>query len=188
MPADALETDEHNQIISRGGADHVDPAPTEAYVGVEDWTADAMPQTPLEFNTFEGMSPKEQLRTRGFAQCKNCFTPEFIEELRVFVDEGEQGVSKYYAEGETDYSKPSGQGNVFQGDQLSVNFREVAKDAPGMACGSALARLVAWPRSMEALRMCGVEKPKLWAGYILSKGAGGPPLYYHQDWLCVPRT
>ena len=61
MPTDALETDEHNQIISRGGADHVDPAPTEAYVGVEDWTADAMPQTPLESNTFEGMSPKEQL-------------------------------------------------------------------------------------------------------------------------------
>ena len=30
---------------------------------------------------------------------------------------------------------------------------------------------------------CGVEQPKLWAGYILSKGAGGPPLYWHQDWL-----
>ena len=31
---------------------------------------------------------------------------------------------------------------------------------------------------IEALQACGVQSPKLWAGYILSKGAGGPPLYW----------
>ena len=125
------------------------------------------------------LSPKQQLRERGFAHFRNCFTPEFVEELRVFVDESEQGVAKYYpTDGTADLSRPSGQGNVFQGDQLSMSFREEAIAAPAMACGSALARLVAWPRSIEALQACGVESPKLWAGYILSKGAGGPPLYW----------
>ncbi len=126
-----------------------------------------------------GLSPKQQLRERGFAHFRNCFTPEFVEELRVFVDESEQGVAKYYpTDGTADLSRPSGQGNVFQGDQLSMSFRKEAIAAPAMACGSALARLVAWPRSIEALQACGVESPKLWAGYILSKGAGGPPLYW----------
>jgi len=174
----ALDTDGHGQIIGRGEGGG-DPAPTEAYVGESEWP-DAMPAGPIEAKPYQGMTAMQQLRTRGFAHFSNVFTPEFIEELRLFIDEGEQGVSKYYPEGTSDFSRPSGEGNVFQGDQLSMSFREEAKDAPTMACGSALARLVAWPRSIEALGRCGVERPKLWAGYILSKGAGGPPLYWHR--------
>ena len=181
MPAAAeraFDTDGHGQIIGRGEGGG-DPAPTEAYVGESEWP-DPMPAGPIEAKPYQGMTAMQQLRTRGFAHFSNVFTPEFIEELRLFIDEGEQGVSKYYPEGTSDFSRPSGEGNVFQGDQLSMSFREEAKDAPTMACGSALARLVAWPRSIEALGRCGVEKPKLWAGYILSKGAGGPPLYWHR--------
>ena len=182
--ASPLEKDAHGQIVSHGGGDdsQPDPEPTEDFVGAAEWP-DPMPSAPLAAHDFGDLSPAQQLRTRGFAHFRHCFTPAFIEELRVFVDEGEQGVSKYYPEGTSDFSRPSGQGNVFQGDQLSMSFREEAKAAPGMACGSALARLVAWPRSIEALQRCGVAVPKLWAGYILSKGAGGPPLYWHQDWL-----
>jgi hypothetical protein len=189
---EAVRTDSHGQIIGRGDAAHADPPETDVYTGAADWP-DPMPAEPLSAHAFDGMSPAEQLRTRGFAHFRRCFTPEFIEELRMFVDEGETGVAKYYPEGTSDFSKPSGEGNVFQGDQLSMSFREEAKAAPAMACGSALARLVAWPRSIDALRSCGVERPKLWAGYILSKGAGGPPLYWHQECvycrsarLCVP--
>ena len=130
-----------------------------------------------------GSPPAQQPRERGFVHFRNVFSPALIEELRHFVDESEEGVSKFFPEGTTDFSSPSGVGNQFQGDQLAMTFREEGKTAPGQACGSALARLVAWPRAMEALHRCGVAEPKLRAGYILSKGAGGPPLYWHQDWL-----
>ena len=178
-PAKGVEKDAHGQIVGSAGP-ATDPPHTNTFSST---FPGAMPAAALQCLAFENMPPGEQLRTRGFVHFRNCFTPEFIEELRVFVDESEQGVAKYYPEGTKNFSKPSGQGNVFQGDQLSISFREEAKSAPAMACGSALARLVAWPRSIEALRRCGVAKPKLWAGYILSKGAGGPPLYWHQDWL-----
>lgn len=171
------QTDSHGQIIA--SADRAqDPAPTDRYVPAEAFP-DTMPSLALHALAVPGgHSPKQQLRDRGFAHFRNCFTPEFVEELRVFVDESEQGVAKHYPDGTSDLSRPSGQGNVFQGDQLSMSFRKEAITAPTMACGSALARLVAWPRSVEALQACGVESPKLWAGYILSKGAGGPPLYW----------
>jgi hypothetical protein len=179
MAAHEYRTDSHGQIIGSVDATQ-DPPPTGVYVGVADFP-DAMPSVPLQALPCPqgGWSPERQLRERGFAQFRNCFTPEFIEELRVFVDESEQGVAKYYPDATSaDLSRPSGKGNVFQGDQLSMSFRKEAIAAPAMACGSALARLVAWPRSIEALQACGVQSPKLWAGYILSKGAGGPPLYW----------
>jgi phytanoyl-CoA hydroxylase len=186
MAARPVEKDAHGQIVitrpSQSSPASSDPPHSDTYVEAKDFP-DRMPQVPLEYHTFEGLTAEEQLRVRGFAHFRNCFTAEFIEELRLFIDEGEAGVAKYYSAETLDYSRPSGQGNVFQGDQLSMSFREEAKTAPGMACGSALARLVAWPRSVDALRQCGVAAPKLWAGYVLSKGAGGPPLYWHQDWL-----
>ena len=165
-------TDEHGQITGSDDS-HQDPEPTDEFVPLERWP-DAMPDSPLVLQPFGGGMPAaEQLWERGFCHFKQCFTPEFIEELRVFVDEGQHGVSKFYADGVSDFSKPSGAGNIFQGDQLAMSFREEAKTAVGMACGSALARLVAWPRAIQALQQCGVAQPKLWAGYILSKGAGG---------------
>ena len=121
MP-DSTATDEHGQLTGGAGNGAADPAPTDTFTAAADWP-DPMPDTALTCLAATAMGtaagPREQLRDRGFCQFRNCFSPEFIEELRLFVDEGEQGVSKYYPAGTADFSRPSGEGNVFQGDQVS---------------------------------------------------------------------
>lgn len=49
-------------------------------------------------------------------------------------------------------------------------------------CHPAMAKLVAWPASLAALDEVGCQDKKFWSGYVLSKPAGGPPLYWHNDW------
>ena len=78
-PESALEKDSHGQIIGCTGAQHDDPPETEAYMyaGEAEWPG-AMPLEPLSAHECEGMGPAEQLRARGFAHFRGCFTPEFI--------------------------------------------------------------------------------------------------------------
>jgi len=44
-----------------------------------------------------GSPPAQQLRERGFVHFRNVFSPALIEELRHFVDESEEGVSKFFS-------------------------------------------------------------------------------------------
>ena len=44
------------------------------------------------------------------------------------------------------------------------------------------AELVAYPRALQALEALGFLRPKWSSGYVISKPAQSPPLFWHQDW------
>ena len=44
------------------------------------------------------------------------------------------------------------------------------------------AELVAYPRALQALESLGFLRPKWSSGYVISKPAQSPPLFWHQDW------
>jgi hypothetical protein len=52
----------------------------------------------------------------------------------------------------------------------------------GLELEPAFARLIAHPGILAALARLGWPRPRYMNGYIISKPAGGPGLYWHQDW------
>ena len=46
----------------------------------------------------------------------------------------------------------------------------------------AFAELVRCPAAIDALSRLGFPRPKWWSGFVISKPAHGPPLFWHQDW------
>ena len=44
------------------------------------------------------------------------------------------------------------------------------------------AELVVYPRALQALEALGFLRPKWSSGYVISKPAQSPPLFWHQDW------
>jgi len=44
------------------------------------------------------------------------------------------------------------------------------------------ADIIASPALLTLLRACGTTDPRFTGGFLISKPAGGPPLFWHQDW------
>jgi hypothetical protein len=44
------------------------------------------------------------------------------------------------------------------------------------------ADVIAAPALIDLLRECGATDPRFTGGFLISKPAGGPPLFWHQDW------
>ena len=59
----------------------------------------------------------------------------------------------------------------YQGSNIGVSYQD-----------DVFARLIAWPKALDALRTLGFLQPKWASAYLLSKPPGAPPLYWHQDW------
>ncbi len=53
----------------------------------------------------------------------------------------------------------------------------------GVEHDAAFAELIAWPPTLVLLRALGFGQVAWSAGYVISKPAGGPRLFWHQDWL-----
>jgi len=51
-----------------------------------------------------------------------------------------------------------------------------------IAADPGFAALIAWPKALAALAAQGLGGARFSSGYIISKPAGGPPLFWHQDW------
>lgn len=47
----------------------------------------------------------------------------------------------------------------------------------------AFADIIAWPRTLEIIRRMAFGQLAWSAGYVINKPAGGPRLFWHQDWL-----
>ena len=89
--------------------------------------------------------------------------------------------------GEMDhYVNPDGLKHTrHKGDHLHLAFNQRVIEQPMGGAGifdNSMTRLVANPKSMECLDAVGCTDKKFWSGYVLSKPAGGPPLYWHNDW------
>ena len=44
--------------------------------------------------------------------------------------------------------------------------------------------LVALPAALDALKSMGYDDPRFTSGYVISKPAKSPPLFWHHDWAC----
>ena len=69
--------------------------------------------------------------------------------------------------------------------RLAADDRGAVKSNGSMANLARLpefAGLVADPDVLGALRELGASDPRWTGGYLISKPAGGPPLFWHQDW------
>jgi len=51
-----------------------------------------------------------------------------------------------------------------------------------IAADPGFARLIAWPKALAALDEAGLAGARFSSGYVISKPAEGPPLFWHQDW------
>jgi ectoine hydroxylase-related dioxygenase (phytanoyl-CoA dioxygenase family) len=51
-----------------------------------------------------------------------------------------------------------------------------------IAADPAFAELIAWPKALAALAAAGLGGARFSSGYVISKPAAGPPLFWHQDW------
>jgi hypothetical protein len=102
-----------------------------------------------------------KLYDEGYCLCRDVFDTGLIERLRSVTDRLLDAVPTEERERMR-----------YQGSSIPVKYQDPA-----------FSELVGWPGSLDALALLGFEDPKFWAGYILSKPAHGPPLYWHQDWI-----
>ena len=107
------------------------------------------------------LEKRKQLTKDGYCVVDDVLTPEFLEALRRETDRLLDSV-----EHPPDWK--------YQGSNLQVK----GSDNP------VIDRLVRWQPAWDALRAMGLGDFTSHGSYIiLSKPAGGPPLYWHQDWM-----
>jgi len=124
------------------------------------------------------MTPREELIEQGWTVFPGVVSPEHVEELNRVINDRVHAMDHYV--------RPDGKTHErHKGDHLHLAFNEKVSQRPMGGAGvshSSLTRLVANPRSLAALEAVGCADRKFWSGYVLSKPAGGPPLYWHNDW------
>ena len=103
---------------------------------------------------------REQLRRDGFCQFPNVLSPDLLERLRTVTDRLLDAV-------------PQAQANAVrsQGSMLPVTLDPL------------FAELISLPAALDALRSLGFTRPTYTDGYVISKPAGGPRLFWHYDWF-----
>ena len=111
--------------------------------------------------TEEGLQKRDQLIRDGYCVIDNVLSEPFIEELRAESDRLLDGVTH----------PPEWQ---YQGSDLHVK----GQDNP------IIQKLMDWQPTWDAIHALGLNDFKSHGGFIiLSKPPGGPPLYWHQDWM-----
>ena len=109
----------------------------------------------------QALKKREKLTTEGFCILEDVLTDEFLNELRAETDRLLDGVTH----------PPEWK---YQGSDLHVRGSE----------NPVIDRLVRWQPAFDALDTMGLGDFKSNGGFIiLSKPPGGPPLYWHQDWM-----
>jgi hypothetical protein len=121
---------------------------------------------------------RTELIEQGYTIFPGAVSPELVAELSLAINERVASMPHNLT--------PDGQEQSrHKGDHLHLVFNEKVNVNPMGGAGIAhpsMVRLVCNPKSLRALDRVGCEDKKFWSGYVLSKPAGGPPLYWHNDW------
>jgi len=107
-----------------------------------------------------GSERGRQLREQGYCVLPDVLDRELIQELA--------GVTDALLAGQTPEDLARFR---YQGSNIAIAYQDPV-----------FARLIAWPRTLEALRELGADDLRFFSGHLLSKAAGAPALYWHQDW------
>lgn len=109
----------------------------------------------------EGLAKRNQLIRDGYCVVENILTSDFLNELR---EESDRLLDAVEHPPEWRY----------QGSDVHVS----GKDNP------VIQKLMDWQPTWDAVRAMGLNDFTSGGGFIiLSKPPGGPPLYWHQDWM-----
>ncbi|MXV84821.1 phytanoyl-CoA dioxygenase family protein [Candidatus Poribacteria bacterium] len=104
---------------------------------------------------------REQMIEEGFCIVDNVLTEEFLQELR---DESERLIAGHVEPEDV----------IYQGQHVNVRGED----------NTHIQKLLEWQPSREALEQIGFGDFVSSGGIIiLTKESGGPPLYWHQDWM-----
>ena len=106
--------------------------------------------------------PKEkydQLIAEGYYVIENVLKEDMLTRLRTVTDE--------LLDAQTEDQRAAHRSS---GSMISVYMHPL------------FAELVAYPRALQALEALGFLRPKWSSGYVISKPAQSPPLFWHQDW------
>ncbi len=101
---------------------------------------------------------RRQLESDGFCILENIIDPQILAQLRTVTD-------KMLSQQETAH---------FEAMRSQGSLVSVFDD-------SFMAKLVAYPPILAALANLGFENPKWGSGFVISKPADSPPLFWHQD-------
>ena len=106
--------------------------------------------------------PKEkydQLIADGYCVIENVLKEEMLTQLRTVTDE--------LLDAQTEAQRAAHRSS---GSMISVYMHPLFTE------------LVVYPRALQALEALGFLRPKWSSGYVISKPAESPPLFWHQDW------
>lgn len=120
---------------------------------------------------------RRQLEQRGFAVVKGALPAKLIAELRSVIEDpsSNAGVGSISAE--------HAWNDRYQGDHLFIGFSESDMERDGATRHDVFARLIGAEGMASAFLSAGLPiVPFFWAGSVMSKPPGGPPLYWHHDW------
>ena len=111
-------------------------------------------------NDKQDRSRSEQLVEDGFVVCEAVLSSLMVDRLRVATD---RVLDTYSNEQKTS--------SGHQGSIVGMVFQDPV-----------FQELIAWPGSLEALRLLGFDRPRYWSAFIISKEPHAPQTYWHQDW------
>eukprot|EP01050_Picozoa_sp_SAG11_P020731 SAG11_NODE_3547_length_2377_cov_3.176471_5_plen_160_part_00 len=123
---------------------------------------------------FAMASKREELIQRGYTIFPEVVGPELVAELSAAVNERVATMDHYVTPDGLKHTR-------HKGDHLHLAFnRKVVERPMGGAeiCHPSMARLVCHEGCLAALDEVGCTDKKFWSGYVLSKPAGAPPLYW----------
>ena len=100
-----------------------------------------------------------ELETLGFVRIPCVFGPEFLESLRL------RAHATLFREGAEARAAVRSNGSLIH-----------------LADNPEYADVISAPQLLEQLQLCGASDLRFTGGFLISKPAGGPPLFWHQDW------
>eukprot|EP01052_Picozoa_sp_SAG31_P016961 SAG31_NODE_1142_length_9696_cov_3.874232_15_plen_303_part_00 len=120
----------------------------------------------------------QKLRTDGYAVIDAKLPQVLLDACRACIDDSAKGVASL--------SAAHRHRDRYQGDHLFLGFSRADELREATIVDTVFAKLIACPQLLAAFAAVGVAQPAFWAGSIMSKPPGAPPLYWHHDWCAVP--
>ena len=119
----------------------------------------------------EQQQQQKQLREEGFCVVRKVLPDKLIRALCAAVDTGVIHLSDGHRWNDR-----------YQGDHLYIGFSDLDMEREGATRDDVYAQLIAAPGLVGAFTATTGSAPVFWAGSVMSKPVGGPPLYWHHDW------
>eukprot|EP01051_Picozoa_sp_SAG22_P009242 SAG22_NODE_757_length_7441_cov_29.224326_1_plen_403_part_00 len=119
------------------------------------------------------MNAAERLRTHGFAVVDAHLPEGLLEACKDCIETSPKGIRSL-----TERHKYK---DRYQGDHLFLGFSDADMQREAALRDDVFAELIGCPQLLAGFTQVGIAAPKFWAGSVMSKPAGAPPLYWRES-------